>query len=139
MRVVDKKVDKDAAIAEKLIPFAIDDVGNSEADTLLGAFNPGYDFEIIGVQAFAASATAGASVDVKIATTSALSAALDLDADANGARADAVLSGTLASVRGLSTEDINVHVTTDGTGTVEGLVVYVLIRKRGHAGDPGVV
>lgn len=120
-----------SAGGQRVVPVALDDVGASESDSLVGAFKPGFAFEIEDVQAFAFDVTAQASVDVKIGTTSALDSAIDLDDAGDATRVDGTLSGTAANLQGDGDDVVNVHVTTDGSGAVEGGVIYVTLRPTG--------
>lgn len=126
MAVQDINIKKDANIARECIvfPFIIASA-ISQADVKVRGVVPGYAFEITKVEVFAKTVTATLSVQVKIGTTSALSAAVTPVADTPTA---ATLSTTLANKRGSSTEAINVHYTTDGTGAFTGMTVHVWIR-----------
>jgi hypothetical protein len=117
----DANISKGAGVARLPVTFHKDDVAISQADAKVAAFKPGFAFEIVGVQHFAAGVVAAASYVVKIGATAAISATTP----AAGARGDATLA---AAVSGGAGSEINLHVTTDGTGTLTDLTVVVLIR-----------
>lgn len=125
-KIRDENVQRDADFAKQILTFALADQGNSASDVLLAAARPGFPFRVVGVTAFCVAETATASVDVKIGATSVLSAAVTLDAgDLEVGTVD-----DSASVGG-SSDEINVHVTTDGSGDTTGVTVGVIIRPEG--------
>lgn len=112
-------------IAQQVITLGCKDVAISQADVLQDAFQPGYAFEIVGVEHFTDNIAATASYLVKIGTTNAISAATPT-ADTRG---DATL--VAGAVLGSATDVINLHATTDGSGTFTDLRVRVTIRPQG--------
>jgi hypothetical protein len=131
--IQDRDIHADANIARVPLTFHKDDVAISQADVKVASFKPGYDFEIVGVQHFAAGVAANASYMVKIGATNALDAAA---VPVAATRGDATLHATRANRQGTEADEINLHVTTDGTGTLTDLSVIVLIRPRGLRGEP---
>ncbi len=118
----------DSPIARETIKLSVQTVAISQNDVKVDSFKPGYRFQVVGVEHFAEDVAATASYDVKIGTTSVLNAAAVPVADTRG---DAPLHGTLANLQGEASEEINLHVTTNGTGTFTGLKVRVTIRPQG--------
>jgi hypothetical protein len=117
----DANISKAAGVARLPVTFHKDDVAASQADAKVAAFKPGFAFEIVGVQHFAAGVAAAASYTVKIGTTAATTATTP----AAGARGDAALAAVISGGAG---DEINLHVTTDGLGSLTDLAVVVLIR-----------
>ncbi len=118
----------DSPLAQEAILLVVQTVAISQNDVKADSCKPGYPFQVVSVEHFAEDIAATASYDVKIGTTSALNAAAVPVADTRG---DAALSGTLANLQGSASDEINLHVTTDGTGTLTGLKVRVTIRPQG--------
>lgn len=86
---------------------------------------PGFNFEIVKVEAFATAVTATASVNVLIGSTTVLTGAIT-------PTAGNVVAGTLATSaaarRGSSTESIILQYTTNGSGVITNGRVRVWIR-----------
>jgi hypothetical protein len=118
----------DSPLAQRTIDLSVGAVAISQADVLQDSYLPGYAFEIVSIQHFAGALDAAASYDLKIGTTSALTAA---EVPVAATREDAVLNATLANLKGGATDAINLHATTDGSGTFTGLKVRVTIRPQG--------
>lgn len=126
MKVDDRNTSPDASFVRQSVTLHRASVAASQADVLVASFRPGFDFEIVDVQAFANGVTATASYMVKIGATNALAAATTPTADTRGS---AALHATAANRRGTASEDINLHVTTNGTGAFADLSVIVTFRS----------
>src|SRR5690606_37150289 len=82
--VQDRDIHREAKLALQHVTLRPADVSDSEEDTKIASFKPGFAFEIVGVQHFVGAVTAEASYDVKIGTTSALAAAAEPAAATRG-------------------------------------------------------
>lgn len=127
--------DKDSPILEKDLVLEANDVGNSESDALLDSIKPGFAFKIKSIQVFAEAVTATADYMVKIGSTDAMSSR---ETPTAATRGDATLHGTEDNLIGTDSEEINLHATTDGTGTFTGLKVKVTIRPHPAGGEAGL-
>ncbi len=126
MAVTDKKIHKDAKVA--LQPISVSLVtAISQTDLKAFAFKPGYEFEIVSVQTFCSAEAGTVTADVKIGTVSALASPANFTA---GTRVDATLSATVLNRRGTSASELNVHYTTDATGSLTNGRVIIVIRPR---------
>lgn len=133
--IQDRDVHQQANVAKEYITLGRGTVAANQADVKVDSFKPGYAFEIVSVQEFGSAVTATATYDLKIGTTSALSGARTPVANTRG---DATLSATAANKRGTAAQELNLHVTTNGTGAFSNLSVRVGIRPRGMRGEPAV-
>lgn len=125
MAITDRKVHPSAHLADQIWQAVRDNVPISQTDLAVGIHRPGYRFRVLGVEVFCSAVAATASIDVKIGAVSVLNAVITPSA---AARVAGVLSAVLANVVGTATEDITVEATTDGTGTIDDLVVTVVTR-----------
>jgi len=101
-------------------------VGNAQADVEQHAHNPGYNYEVVGVEVYATGVTAAASVDVKVGGTSVLSSAITPVAGSE-------VKGTVLTTGeqfGAADDDITIHATTDGGGDITNLDARVWYRRR---------
>lgn len=131
MAVNDKNVSKAAKIAEKELVVSIV-TAVSQSDVVAFSYVPGFPFEIVSVKNYARTEAGAVTADVKIGSTSALASAV---AFATATATTASLSSTLASRRGSSTDAINVHYTSDGTGALTNGHVVVVFRPMPLNGD----
>jgi len=124
MAVVSKKVLNSDPIGAQLVDFTIV-TATSQAGVLFGAVTPGYRFKVTGVKVFAVTVTATISVDVQIAGTSVLSSAVTPVA---GTETAGTLSSTVANLLGTASNQLQVKLTTNGSGAATNLSVMVYIR-----------
>jgi hypothetical protein len=96
-------------------------VANSESDTEIFEFDPPEDLTLDEVQVYCTASAATASVDVKEAGVSVLSAAATPSAGS-------VVKPTVSDSAISSSNNVTVHVTTDGTGTIADLTVTLLFK-----------
>lgn len=137
MAVTDRKVDPYSLVARRHIEFPVAAVGINQAAVLFGAVipyqglpsvEPAYQINgwvVEGVQACARVAVSVGQIDVQIGAVSVLTGLLT-----PGGPND-VAFGTLvapASRRGKIIDQLNMRVTTNGSGTFTDLVVVVTIR-----------
>lgn len=132
MSVKDKNVAKDSALALKPIQFALGTSAVSQTAKKTDAVTIGFAFEVVRVEAYALTVTASITVDVHIGATSVLSAAITPVADTPTA---GVLSTTLASRRGTSTDILSLKYTTNGAGAATNVFVTVWVRPRPLNGE----
>jgi hypothetical protein len=128
--VADRSVDPDAAFAQHEIMLGANDIAISQSDILQDAHKPGFPFEIVRVEHFTDAIAATATYMVKIGTTDALAAETAPTADTLG---EATLTTTLANRKGSATDVINLHATTDGSGTFTDLRVRVIYKRQRDA------
>lgn len=147
MATSDKQVDKDALFVKEFLDFVKASVGINQAAALIGALKPWQFAPNIGrrlpyikgwlienVQVFCTAVAATASVDVLIGAASVLTAAV---VPVAGNIVQGALVGRLARI-GKPTDQLNIRVTTNGTGTITDLAVLVTIRPfalNGEADD----
>lgn len=119
----------DARFAWQPINFYVPAVAISQTDELIYKHVPGFAFEVVDFQIHVSDQIDTASLMLKKGTTDVLSAALTpVDADqVNGA-----LVLTLARF-GTETDELNVHVTTDGSGEITDINGTIWVRRRAHA------
>jgi hypothetical protein len=131
MGITAKMVKKGDALSKRVHRFPIT-TAVSLADVKVGTITPGFRFQIESVKVFAETVTATISVNVKIGTTSVLTGAITPVA---GTDTSGTLVSTVASRRGTSSQAINVHVTTNGTGAARNITVEVTLRAFPSNGD----
>lgn len=127
MTIRDENVSRGAAVARETITLGRDDVAANQAAVLVDAYRPGFPFRIVDVQHFAGGVGPNASYDVRINAATALNAAA---VPAAGARGNAVLAASESALTGDADDVINLHVTTDGTGSLADLSVKIGIVPR---------
>lgn len=92
---------------------------------LVGAWTPGFRFQIDKVSVMATAVTATITVDVQIGGVSVLTGQITPVA---GTETAGTLTATLATLRGKSTDQLQVKYTTNGSGAATNLVTTVQIR-----------
>lgn len=122
--VTDKKMDVNGAASRHHIVFPIT-TAVSQAGVLFGAWTPGQPGMITKVSVFATAVTATITVDVQIGGTTVLTGAITPVA---GTETAGTLSSTLSALRYKSTDQIQVKLTTNGSGAATNLVVRVQVR-----------
>lgn len=132
MAITDIKVANNAALPLKTISLSPDAVPISQAAALFAAVTPGFRFEITAVEVFCRATVATASVDVQINGTTVLTG---LVTPVAGSLVAGTLVTTRATRRGTSANPIQVKVTTNGTGTITGLMVNVTYRAYPSANE----
>lgn len=132
MSIKDKNVAKDAALALKPIQFAIGTSAISQTAKKTDAVTVGFPFEVVRVEAYALTVTATISVDVHIGATTVLAGAITPVADTPTA---GVMSTTLASRRGTSTDILSLKYTSNGAGAATNAYVTVWVRPRPLNGE----
>lgn len=125
MAITDRKVHRDAHLADQTYRAGQGTIGASVTGLKIGVRRPGYRFRVLGVEVFCSALTGTVSVDVKIGTVSVLNAVIT---PAAAARVAGVLSATLAKLIGGAAEDINVEVTTAATSSLTDGAVTVVYR-----------
>jgi len=125
--VVDRHIDPDADFAQHTVLLGAKDVAISQTDILQDAFLPGFPFEIVAVEHFATDQVNTITYMVKIGTTDALAGETGVT---DLTRGDATLHATRANVLGSATDVINLHATSDGSGTFTGLKVRVTFKRQ---------
>ena len=104
----------------------------SQTSILFGAQTPGVRYQVTKVSAFSTAVTASVAVDVQLNGVSVLTGAITPVA---GTEVAGTLVSTLASLRGKSTDQIQIKLTTNGTGAATNLVVYVQVRPYPSFGE----
>jgi hypothetical protein len=124
MSVTDLKMAQASATAKHEVSFPIT-TAVSQTGQLVGAFTPGYKFQITKVSVFASGVTATASVDVQIAGTTALASVVTPVA---GTETVGTLATALTAKRGSATQQLQVKLTTNASGAATNLLVTVQFR-----------
>lgn len=130
--VTDKKLDPKGFGAQKLVLLTLGTTAISQTAKVPDATIPGFDFEIVRVEANALTVTATIAVDVLIGSTSALASAITPVAATPTA---GTLSTTIANRRGLSTDTLKAAYTSNGSGAATNGVIRVWIRPRHMNGE----
>jgi hypothetical protein len=94
-------------------------VGSSESDTEIYRFDPQAELTLEEVQIYCAGVSDSASVDIKEDGVSVLSSAAS-------PVAGSIVKPTIADATIAADKDLTVHVTTDGTGSIDELSVTML-------------
>jgi len=105
----------------RVVPAHRSSVGNSESDTEIFEFDPSEDLTLEEVQVYCSATTATASVDVKENGVSVLSASAT--PSAGSVVKPAISDGSISA-----SNNLTVHVTTDGTGDITNLTVTLLFK-----------
>lgn len=143
--VNEKKVDAYALFQRRHIPFYVASVGINQAAVLFGACIPygsllvgqqywgTYGWVVENVQAYARTIVATAQVDVQIGAVSVLTGLLT----PSGGNAPGAFGTLVAPAlrRGKLTDQLNLRITTNGTGTLTDLTVTVIIRPFPAGGE----
>lgn len=127
MPLGDKGAKVSADYAKHLVVLGAKDVAISQADILQDAHKPGFPFQIVAVEHFATDQVDTATYMVKIGTVDALAAETGVT---DLTRGDATLHATLANLLGAVGDVINLHATTNGSGTFTDLKVRVTYRRQ---------
>ena len=144
MSVHERTVESSALLLRRHYPFYVATVGINQAAVLFGAaiphgslalldqINPGMGWIVEGVQAWARAIVATAQIDVQIGAVSVLTGLLT-----PGGPNDAAFGTLVAPAlrRGTRTSQLNMRVTTNGTGTLTDLTVTVVVRPIPAGGE----
>lgn len=105
----------------------------SQAAVLFGAHTPGVRYQVTKVTVFATAVTATISVDVQIGGVSVLTG---LVTPVAGTEVAGTLVATQATLRASSaTSQLQVKLTTNGSGAATNLVVHVQLRPYPSFGE----
>ncbi len=99
----------------------------SQADVKVFTFTPGYNFEIVGFKVYTDAIVATVTTILKKGTTAVTAAVTPV--------ADTEVDGPILQVGnqyGDADDTLNVHMTSDGSGTLTDATVTVLFRRRAH-------
>lgn len=144
MAVHEKRMHPYALLMRRHIPFYVASVGISQSAVLFGACIPygslavgqqywgTHGWQVESVQATCSAIVATAQIDVLIGAVSVLTGLLT---PLQGNRGLGTLVSPL-SRRGRLTDQLNMRVTTNGTGTLTNLLVVVIIRPFPAGGEP---
>lgn len=125
MGITDNKVMQSANVAKHAINFGVPTTAVSQTALLVGAWTPGFKFQVAKVSVFATAITATITVDVQIGGVSVLTGQITPVA---GSEVAGTLVTTLASLRGSATGQIQVKYTSGAAGAATNLNVKVQIR-----------
>ncbi len=131
MPVTDKSIDPASGVAREVVLIVGEDIPISQTAILFDSTVPGFGFYVEKIEDFIQTLTAALTYQVFIGAQ-ALCAAT---APTAVTRADVAITATVAQRKGLKTDDLNIKVTTDGTGLGEGLKVRVHIRPYPMGGE----
>ena len=132
MAVKDRNVSPASNIGVKAIRLAIGTTATGQTAKVPDAVTPGFDFQVVRVEANALTVTATISFDVLIGSTSCLASAITPVAATPTA---GTLSTTLANRKGSSTAILKAAYTSNGTGAATNGFVTVWIRPQHMNGE----
>jgi len=133
MAIRSPNIDRNSHIGWKAISMPLGTTTVSQTAKLAFACTPGFGFAVAGVEVFALTVTATATIDVQIGSTSVLSAPITPVA---ATPTDGVLAASFPTLKGLATDTLSLLYTTNGTGAITGGTVTVWIRPSDQEGDP---
>lgn len=129
----ERNVDKDSSHLKEILTMHVDAPGTG-VDKIVDKIDPGYGFQVVGVEVFPKSTSSQIQYDVRISGTSVLSSEI------TDPTAEQLTQGSLASAladrRGTDSDTVDLVVDTDGTGDGTALV-RVAIRPFPAGGDVG--
>lgn len=125
MAVSDKKMLNSGKATFKCVTCEIGATATGQTALEVDSFIPGFNFEVVRVEAYCTAIAAAATVNVLIGSTTVLTGAITPVA---GTATAGTLATSKAARRGSSTEAVNVVYTTDGTGSLTKGKVRVWIR-----------
>lgn len=128
----ERNVEADSELGRRVYTFHVEDVGTG-ITAVLDQVVPEFQGVVEDIDGHAEGSAANADVDVRIGGTSILDAVV---AEPSG-RVDPTLVSDKDSRTFSDTEAIDLHVTTDGTGTITGLTLQVTVRPRPMGGEVG--
>ena len=131
MPVVDKSIGPDAGVAREIVLLFVDDVPISQTGQIYDSAIPGFAFYVEKIEHFAEAVTATATFQAFIGTTALVAASTPV-ADT---LTQATITATEAQRKGTATDDLNIKVTTDGSGLLTGLKVRITIRPYPMGGE----
>lgn len=120
-------------LGRHIYTFHVQDVGTGQSAVTFDDVLPGFTHVVEEVQGHAESSAANADVDIhqggaSITDTLTAEPSGHFSVDLNDAKADR---------RGSDTDHIELVITTDGTGTITGLTVQVVVRPAPMGGEIG--
>ncbi len=131
MPVTDKSIDPASGVAREVVLIVGEDIPISQTATLFDSTVPGFGFYVEKIEDFIQTLTAALTYQIFIGSQ-ALCAAT---APTAVTRADVAITATKAQRKGSKTDNLNIKITTDGTGLGEGLKVRVHIRPYPMGGE----
>lgn len=120
-------------LGRRVYTFHVESVPTGESAVTYDGVKPGFHGVVEDVQGHAESSAASADVDVQSGGTTVLDAAV---ADPSGLF-QATVDGNKENRRFSDTENVELVLTTDGTGTLTGLTVQVTVRPAPMGGEVG--
>lgn len=129
----ERNVPKDAEMARRVYTFHVEDVATGQGGVVFDQVVPEFQGVIEDIDGHAESSAANADVDVRIGGSTVLDSVV---AEPSG-RVDPTLLSDKDSRTFSDTEAIDLHITTDGTGTITGLTLQVTVRPRPMGGEVG--
>lgn len=128
-----KNVAADSELGRRTYTFHVEDVPSGEAGVTYDGVLPGFQGVVEDVQGHAEASSASADVDVQAGGTSVLDSLVN---DPSGQ-----FQATVDSDKDVRTfaddENLELVLTTDGTGSFTGLTVQVTVRPRPMGGEVG--
>ena len=105
----------------RVVTAHVSSVGNSQSDVEVFAFDPAENLTLEEVQVYCTATAATASVDVKEGGTTVLSASATPSAGS-------IVKPTISDASISSANEVTVHATTDGSGSITDLTVTLLFK-----------
>lgn len=129
----ERNVPVEAELARRVYTFHVESVPSGESGVTYDGVKPGFQGVIEDVQGHTEASTASADVDVQIAGTTALDSLVN---DPSG-----LFQATVDSDKDNRTfaddENVELVLTTGGSGDFTGLTVQVTVRPRPMGGEVG--
>jgi hypothetical protein len=132
MAVTDTKIHPNAKIALHLVTLSYGTTAISQTAKVPDSCIPGFNFEVVKVEANALTVTATITVDCLIGSTSCLTGAITPVAATPTA---GTLTTAVTTRRGLSTDTLKAAYTSNGSGAMTNGVLRVWIRPRPLNGE----
>lgn len=125
MAVKDVNLSPTAHAAKACVTMPVGSTATGQTALEVGSVVPGYNFEVVRVEAYCTDMTATATVNVLIETASCMTGAITM---VDATPVAGTLATSVASRRGSATDALNLVYTTDGSGEIVKGVVQVWIR-----------
>ena len=131
MPVVDKSIGPDSGVAREIVLLFVDDVPISQTGQIYDAAVPGFPFYVEKIEHYVEALTAAVTFIAYIGTTALTGAETPV--------VETVTAGTITAAvadrKGAATDNLNIKVTSDGSGVATGLKVRVTIRPFPMGGE----
>lgn len=131
MPVVDKSIGPDSGVAREIVLLFVDDVPISQTGQIYDAAVPGHAFYVEKIEHYVEALTAAVTFIAYIGTTALTGAETPVVETVTAG----TITATVANRKGSATDNLNIKVTSDGSGVATGLKVRVTIRPFPMGGE----